>query len=64
MQPHKHKYIVREREMDQLVAQYCNRPPKEMRAALENTLKAERSKFKQLEQYKDRSQKNQQDLGI
>lgn len=64
MQPYKHKYIVRERETDQLIAQYCKRPPKEMRNVLENTLKAERSKFKQLQQYKEQSSLMKKDIEI
>ena len=64
MQPYKHKYIIRERETDQIIAQYCKKPPKEMRNGLEASLKAERSKFKQLQHYKEQSHNQQQDLGM
>lgn len=64
MQPYKHKYIVREREPDQIIAQYCKRPPKEMRTAIETSLKAERQKFKQLQHYKEQSKNQQKDFGM
>lgn len=64
MQPYKHKYIVREREADQLISQYCKRPPQEMRANIEASLRAERGKFKQLEQFRSQSQGRQLGQGM
>lgn len=62
MQPHKHNYIFRERDIDRLINQYGNKPKRETKEKLMNNLKAEREKFRRLGEF--RSKGRAQSWGI
>ncbi|WP_309385640.1 hypothetical protein [Cerasicoccus frondis] len=49
MQPH-HNYSFRAADADKIIAQYGNKPPREMREKIERNLKGQRQEFKNLRQ--------------
>lgn len=52
MEPHKHGYLFRERDVGRVIAQYGRKPQDEIRSRMIESLRDEREKFLRLEQFR------------